>query len=180
MPGLCETPNGSFRVLQDSGRGWLQGKGLKRQRVPISAMPRIELRILPPQTCLQTASNPRGSRDFSSLAVNQNQWFAHVCTIRGQGRCDTVGLTLGPPGWCTSFGQSIPSCGTLWAAAPWMLRAHGVIHVLLDWIPIRPDLCHLTKRSIAIAFFCVPVSELDMATQETCKQLVHTPSCTKF
>eukprot|EP00434_Breviolum_minutum_P022585 symbB.v1.2.019930.t1/scaffold1652.1/size121070/10 len=34
--GLCETPNGSFRVLQDSGRGWLQGKGLKRQRVPIS------------------------------------------------------------------------------------------------------------------------------------------------
>ena len=85
VPGLCETPNGSFRVLQDSGRGWLQGKGLKRQRVPISAMPRIELRILPPQTCLQTASNPRGSRDFSSLAVNQNQWFAHVCTIRGQG-----------------------------------------------------------------------------------------------
>jgi len=34
--GLCDSPNGSFRVLQDAGRGWLQGKGMKRQRVPIS------------------------------------------------------------------------------------------------------------------------------------------------
>ena len=38
-PGLCDSPNGSFRVLQDAGRGWLQGKGMKRQRVPISAWP---------------------------------------------------------------------------------------------------------------------------------------------
>ena len=37
--GLCDSPNGSFRVLQDAGRGWLQGKGMKRQRVPISAWP---------------------------------------------------------------------------------------------------------------------------------------------
>ncbi|CAK9058596.1 unnamed protein product [Durusdinium trenchii] len=35
--GLCEaTPSGSsFRLLTDAGRGWLQGKGLQRQRVTV-------------------------------------------------------------------------------------------------------------------------------------------------
>ena len=46
--------------------------------------------------------------------------------------------------------------------------------------PPRSMSSYEEQLSIAIAFFCVPLSELDMATQETCKQLVHTPSCTKF
>lgn len=181
VPGLCETPNGSFRVLQDSGRGWLQGKGLKRQRVPISAMPRIELRILPPQTCLQTASNPRGSRDFSSLAVNQNQWFAHVCTIRGQGDVILWDSRL------VHQGGAPASARASRAVAPCGQRHRGCYGRMVSYMccltgshPPRSMSSYEEQLSIAIAFFCVPLSELDMATQETCKQLVHTPSCTKF
>ncbi|CAE7346800.1 unnamed protein product [Symbiodinium sp. CCMP2592] len=33
--GLCDTPNGPFRPLLEAGRGWLQGKGFRRQRVPV-------------------------------------------------------------------------------------------------------------------------------------------------
>ena len=181
VPGLCETPNGSFRVLQDSGRGWLQGKGLKRQRVPISAMPRIELRILPPQTCLQTASNPRGSRDFSSLAVNQNQWFAHVCTIWGQGDVILWDSRL------VHQGGAPASARASRAVAPCGQRHRGCYGRMVSYMccltgshPPRSMSSYEEQLSIAIAFFCVPLSELDMATQETCKQLVHTPSCTKF
>ncbi|CAE7793708.1 unnamed protein product, partial [Symbiodinium microadriaticum] len=33
--GLCDTANGAFRPLLEAGRGWLQGKGFRRQRVPV-------------------------------------------------------------------------------------------------------------------------------------------------
>ena len=61
----------------------------------------------------------------------RNQTLAGFFLWLRSGWCDFVGLAIGAPGWCSSFGQSLTSCCTIWAATSRMLWPYGGVHVSL-------------------------------------------------